>query len=200
VSSSHAVESLKDGVKMELRTNDQVRVWCSARDLEINDSRFLRYRSGDLYCFSISLEEKPSRVIALADYLVPTWPDVTFAGALLWIRERGVWGDFSENAGAMMLQQMRMANGATEPLEEFPGQLFAADELVEFHSYFLLPLLFGWDAFVVPEGKDYFLFVSHDGIVEVVSRRAEILEELRERVSDWNPKPDASWYPKLAGL
>lgn len=185
---------------MELRTNDQVQVWCSARDLEINDSRFLRYSSGDFYCFSISLEEKPSRVIALADYLVPTWPDVTFSGALLWIRERGVWGDFSENAGAMMLQQMRTANGATEPLEDFPGQLFAADELVEFHSYFLLPLLFGWDAFVVPEGKDYFLFVSHDGIVEVVSRRAETLEELWRRVSDWNPKPDDRWYPRLAGL
>jgi hypothetical protein len=185
---------------MEFFTGEQVQVWCAARGLEINGSRFLNYGSENLCCFSISLEEKASRVIALADYLVPTWPDVPFAGALFWIRERGVWSDFSENSGAMMLKQMRMAKGGTKPLGEFPGQLFAADELVEFHSYFLLPLLFGWDAFVVPEGKDYFLFVSHDGIVEVVSRRAEILEELRQRVSDWNPKTDDRWYPRLAGL
>lgn len=185
---------------MEFFTGEQVRVWCSARGLEINESRFLNYGTENLCCFSISVEEKASRVIALADYLVPTWPDVPFAGALLWIRERGVGSDFSENAGAMMLQQMRKANGATKPLGDFPGQLFAADELVEFHSYFLLPLLFGWDAFVVPEGEDYFLFVSHDGIVEVVSRRTETLEELRQRVSDWNPKPDDRWYPRLAGL
>jgi hypothetical protein len=185
---------------MKLFTNEEVRVWCEDRGLKINGSRFLNYGSEKLHCLSISLEEKSSRVIALADYLVPTWPDVPFAGALFWIRERGVWGDFSENAGAMMLQQMLMAKGETKPLAEFPGQLFAADELVEFHSYFLLPLLFGWDAFVVPERKDYFIFVSHDGIVEVVSRNAEILEELRQRVIDWNPKPDDHWYPRLAGL
>jgi hypothetical protein len=183
---------------MEFLTGEQVRVWFAARGLEINSSRYLNYDSEKLHCFSVSLEEKASRVIALADYLVPTWPDVPFAGALFWIRERGVWGDFSENASAMMLQQMRLAKGESKPLGEFPGQLFAADELVEFHSYFLLPLLFGWDAFVVPEGKDYFLFVSHDGIVEVVSRKAETLEELLQRVSDWNPKPDDRWYPKLA--
>jgi hypothetical protein len=185
---------------MKFLTKEEVRIWCAARSLEINNSRFLNYGTENLYCFSISLEEKASRVIALADYLVPTWPEVPFAGALLWIRERGVGSDFSENAGAMMLQQMRAANGATKPLGDFPGQLFAGDELVEFHSYFLLPLLFGWDAFVVPEGKDYFLFVSHDGIVEVVSRRAEILAEVRQRVSDWNPKPDDRWYSRLAGL
>ena len=185
---------------MDFVTDEQIRGWCAARNLNMNSSRFLNYGPENLYCISISLEEKASRVVALADYLVPTWPDVPFAGALLWIRERGVGGDFSENAGAMMLQQMRMASGATKPLKEFPGQLFNADELVEFHSYFLLPLLFGWDAFVVPEGKDFFLFVSHDGIVEVVSRRAETLEEVRQRVSDWNPKPDDRWYPRLAGL
>jgi hypothetical protein len=185
---------------MKLFTAEEVRAWCGAHDLEINSNRFLNYGTENLYCFSISLEEKASRVIALADYLVPTWPDIPFAGALLWIRERGMWGDFSENTGAMMLRQMRMANGATKPLEGFPGQLFAADELAEFHSYFLLPLLFGWDAFVIPEGKDYFLFVSHDGIVEVVSQKAGTLEELRLRVSNWNPKSDNRWYPGLAGL
>jgi len=98
-----------------------------------------------------------------------------------------------------MLQQMRMADGATKLSGEFPGQLFAADELVEFHSYFLLPLLFGWDAFVVPEGTDHFLFVSHDGLVAAVSRGGEALEELRQRVADWNPKRDDRWYPRLAG-
>jgi hypothetical protein len=181
-------------------TIEEAKSWCQAHGLKVTADRYLHYEPENPHCFTIGLEEKPSRVIALADYLVPTWEDVPFEGALLWIRERGVWGDFSENAGAMMLQQMRLAKGESKPLGEFPGQLFAADELVEFHSYFLLPLLFGWDAFVVPEGKDYFLFVSHDGIVEVVSRRAETLEELRQRVSDWNPKPDDRWYPRLAGL
>jgi hypothetical protein len=185
---------------MEFFTEGEVRGWCASRGLEINGSRFLKYDSEKLHCFSISLEEKAMRVIVLADYLVPTWPDVPFTGALLWIRERGIGLDFSENASAMMFQQMRLAKGESKPLEEIPGQLFAANELVEFHSYFILSLLFGWDAFVVPEGNDYFIFVSHDGIVEVVSRSTQTLEELQQRVSDWNPKPDDSWYPRLAGL
>jgi len=66
------------------------------------------------------------------------------------------------------------------------------------HSYLVIPMLFGWDAFLVPERWDYFVFVSHDGVAEVVSRVAEKAQELRERVRDWNPQDDTSWYSRIA--
>jgi hypothetical protein len=180
-------------------TTKEAKSWCQARGLEVTADRYLHYEPKNPNCFTVGLEEKPSRVIALADYLVPTWDELPFEGALLWIRERGIWGDYSENTGASILQQMRLANGENEPLEERPGHLFGPEELVAMHSYFVIPLLFGWDAFLIPESPDYFVFVSHDEVAEVVSRTAEKAEELRGRVLGWNPQEDKSWYPRIAG-
>jgi hypothetical protein len=180
-------------------TTEEAKSWCQARGLKATADRYLHYEPESPHCFTIGLDDKPSRVIALADYLVPTWEDVPFEGALLWIRERGIWGDFSENTGDMIVQQMRLAKGETEPLEKRPGHLFGREELFEMHSYFVMPLLFGWDAFLVPEGKDYFLFVSHDGVVGVVCRTQETYEELFHRARDWNPREDKGWYLKHVG-
>ncbi len=181
---------------MTFLTAEEVREWCEARGLKVTADRFVYYDPEQLYCFSVGLEDKPSRVIALADYLVPPWEEVPFGGALLWIRERGIWGDFSENTGAMILGQMGLANGETASVREHPGHLFRSEELSEMHSYFVLPLLFGWDAFLIPEGQDYFLFVSHDGVVGVVSRTQEAYDELYHRVRDWKPREEKYWYSR----
>jgi len=96
-------------------TTEEAKSWCQARTLKVTADRYLHYEPDNPHCFTLGLEEKPSRVIALADYLVPTWEDVPFQGALLWIRERGVWGDYSEKTGEMIVQQMRLAKGESEP-------------------------------------------------------------------------------------
>jgi len=184
---------------MRFFTTDEAKAWCQARGLRVTADRYLLYEPGSPHCFTVGLEEKPSSVIALANYLVPTWEDVPFEGALLWIREWGIWGHYSENTAAMIVQQMRLAKGESEPLDKHPGQLFAPEELIEMHSYFVIPMLFGWDAFLIPERGDYFIFVSHDGVAEVVARSAERFEELRQRVLNWNPQVDKSWYPRIAG-
>ncbi len=181
---------------MKFLTTEEARAWCDTHGLNVTSQRFLSFGTGNPYCFTIGLEEKPSRVIALADYLVPTWDDVPFGGALLWISERGVWGDFSENTGDMIVGLMRLSKGEPEPLEKRPGHLFGSEELFEMHAFLVVPLLFGWDAFLVPEGKNYFLFVSHDSFVVVVCRTQETYEELYQRLRDWKPREDKDWYLK----
>lgn len=179
---------------MRFLTVEEVQKWCNAHGLRVSADRFLYYDDESKYCFSIGLEHKSSRVIALADYLVPTWKDESFEGALLWIRQRGIWGEFSENTGAMIVQQMRLGKGETKSLQERPGHLFSSQELFEMHSYLVIPMLFAWDAFLIPEGKDYFLFVSHDGVVGVVSRTQLTSEQLYQRVLDWSPREAREWY------
>jgi hypothetical protein len=179
-------------------TTEEAKSWCEARGLKVTADRYLHYDPGSSSCFTVGLEEKPSSLIGLADRLIPTWEDVPFEGALLWIRERGIWGDYSENTGAVIIGQMRAAKGERAPLEERPGHLFGPDEVYEAHAYFLIPVLFGWDAFLIPESGDYFAFISHDGVARVVGRTAENAEELCQRVRHWNPKEDKSWYPRIA--
>src|ERR1700734_616157 len=116
---------------MRFLTTEEARLWCVAHGLKVSPNRFLYYDVANMSCFSVGLEDKSLSVIGLANYLVPTWEENPFGGALLWIRQRGVWGDFSENTGAMIIQQMRSAKGEAEPLNERPGYLFGPDELIE---------------------------------------------------------------------
>lgn len=146
------------------------------------------------YCLIFPLDDKPSGTIALTDYLVPTWEEVPFTGALLWIREWGIWGDHAEKTGAIIIEKMRLAKGESEPLFQRPGHLFEREELFEMHSYFVLPLLWGWDAFLVPKNKDYFVFVSHDEVVEIVCRTPATFELLQKRLANWKPEVDEHWY------
>ena len=183
---------------MKFLSAGEICVWCEANGLKVTSDGFLYYDTPNLYCFSVGLEVKPPRAIALADYLVPTWKDFSFEGALLWIREPGISGDYADKTGAMILQQMRLGKGESELLEKRPGHLFSAEELFEMHSYFVIPMLFGWDAFLIPERKDYFIFVSHDGVVGVISRTPQTSEALYERVFDWHPQQDKGWYRRFA--
>jgi len=179
-------------------TTEEAKGWCQARGLKVTADRYLHYEPDSPHCFTIGLEDKPSSLIGLVDRLLPTWEDVPFEGALLWIRQRGIWGDHSEGTGEAMIGQMRRSKGEQRSLGELPGHLFARDEAFEAHSYVLIPMLFGWDAFVVPESGDYFIFISHDGVAEVMARTADKVEELRQRVEDWKPQEDKGWYPRIA--
>ncbi len=72
-------------------------------------------------------------------------------------------------------------------LEEKPAHLFAPDEIYEAHSYLLLPVIFGWDASLIPDSGDYFVSISHHGVERVVCRNAGTYEQLRNRLKDWSP-------------
>jgi hypothetical protein len=179
-------------------TTEEAKSWCQARGLRVTADRYLNYEPESTSGFTVGLEEKPSSLIGLSDHLIPAWEDVPFEGALLWIRQRDIWGDHSERTGAVMIDQMRLADGESASLEERPGHLFGRDEAYKAHAYFLLPAMFGWDAFLIPESGDYFTFISHDGVAEVMGRNAEKTEELRQRLREWSPQEDKSWYPRVA--
>ena len=79
-----------------------------------------------------------------------------------------------------------------------PGHLFRANELQDAIGMLLQPMVFGWDAMFAPRWSygldEFFLHVSHDSFVSVVTRTKEfhtkafgLLEEL-----DFNPKLSAA--------
>jgi hypothetical protein len=57
-----------------------------------------------------------------------------------------VWNEVHEKSGMFMLKQLRKAHGEFAPLSEKPGQQFDRSERVAFQSFFILPMLFRWDA------------------------------------------------------
>lgn len=172
---------------MRFLTDNEAKNWCETRGLDFDDHLRIFYPLGGSHAFSIGIEEKATDTVLLSDYLVPSWEDVPFEGALLWIRDYGIWGENSENTGLAMIRQMRSGNGERGSLKEKPAHLFASSEVYEAHSYLLLPVLFGWDALLVPETGDYFVSISHHGFAQVVCRNAGVCEALRNRLKDWSP-------------
>jgi len=185
---------------MRFLTREQARVWCEARSIHVSPSRFLSYGTESPKCLILSVPSKASRAIAMAGSLFPTWVPDEFRGALLWLREWGIWDEHTETTGLTALEQLRKAAGEERSLGDAPGELFDANELWKMHAHFVQPLCFGWDAFLIPDQADYFVFLSHDEIICVVARTSTTLNSLKERLHDWDAKDDRSWYPGVLAL
>jgi hypothetical protein len=179
---------------MKVLTDGQAREWCENERIHVTKERYLAYKTSERLSFGVPLADKPSRIIALANYLVPAWDAVSFKGAFLWIRARGIGDDDSERTGLMIFDQMRGGAGEKRSLAEAPATLFDPDELAAVFSYFVIPLLFGWDAFLIPKGQDYFVFVSHDDVACVVAKSKEAYDMVYRRVGSWKPQESGEWY------
>ncbi len=185
---------------MKTLTKNEIGAWCQDRSLIFDERGHLDFQESS-HRLSISLEEKPTAVIALARALPLAWDweKIIFDGALFWIKDSRIWGDLSDPVGETIIQRLRSSSGETDSVERRPGHLFKPSELIEMQAYFIIPLLFGWDAYMVPENRDHFVFVSHDQYVDVVSRTTKAHEELLDALEDWNPQVPGGWYTTPEG-
>lgn len=182
---------------MRFLTEKEARTWCAELGIGITQDRFVRFPGGGSKELEIELKGPAYSVIALSNYLVPSWEPESFRGAVLWIRSWGIGNDDSERTGMRIIEQMRLASGESRPLSDTPAILFEQHEMPEMYSYFVLPLLFGWDAFLIPVAQDYMVYVSHDEIAFIISKTQDAHDSARRRLKDWEPM-DSSWYLKHA--
>jgi len=97
-----------------------------------------------------------------------------FDGARLWFKEWGVWNPREEGIGYQLVESLNCAAGQPASFEAAPGHLFRADEFTAAVAMLMQPMLFGWDAYYVPQWsygvEEYFVEVSHDSVVYVFTR------------------------------
>lgn len=116
------------------------------------------------------------------------YDEVDFQGALLWITAYGVWNEREEGIGYRVMENLSRAAGQATSFEAAPAYQFRADELVEAIGMMMQPMIFGWDAYFVPQYsygvEECFLKISHDSYVRVETRtRAfhdRVLKDLHE--------------------
>jgi len=175
-------------------SNNETREWCLGQGLSLTSDNYLYYDFRDHHSFYVELAGKAQELISLGEYLIPTWNETHFQGGLVWMKDWGIWNEHLEKVGSAILRQMRLASSESRPLIDAPAMLFEPSELFELHAYFALPLLFGWDAFVVPAGREYFVFLSHEGLICVVSKSRQVHEQVFARVKEWGPTENEEWY------
>jgi hypothetical protein len=178
---------------MKGMTSLEAKAWCEKRSISVSENRFLHY--GDLKLgFTIELPEKPYRLPAIAAWLLPDSEEAPFQGALLWVREWGIWAEHTEEAGMKIMEALRQAHGETRTLKAAPAMLFGPEELRDLHAFFIQPLLFGWDAFMVPASGEYFAFNSHDEVICLVTKTEEKRGALMRWLKGWEPEEEVSHY------
>ena len=76
--------------------------------------------------------------------------------------------------------------GRSEACGEAPAQFFSEDEFPDARVFWTVPIILGWDAFLIPENPDYFVFNGHDEVVSFVCRTKERYEQLLDAFKDWD--------------
>jgi hypothetical protein len=147
-------------------------------------------------CIDIEYPVKLERFAPSARILATIGYERTdFGGAFLWLTDWGVWNPLDEAPGYKIVEAMRIAGGQPKSFEAAPAHRFRADELDLAIATLLQPMVFGWDAFYFPSwswGIDqFFLHVSHDSFVTVVTRTAAFYDKVFASLKelDFNPQP-----------
>jgi hypothetical protein len=178
---------------MDTITRSDFSNWCTKRGLDVVDREWPRYRDAGRHSFLLKLPELPYRSVALARMCFPGTYDESFRGAMVWIREWGIWAEIDEATAMYVIEQLRAAHGRTEPLIESPGHVFSHSEFVDARAFWTWPMIVGWDAILFPEAADYFVFNSHDEVVCFVARTKEKYGLLLNEFKDWKPE-ETEWY------
>jgi hypothetical protein len=136
--------------------------------------------------------KEPHQLVYLARLVAHLgYEEAHFAHANLWITTWGVWDTQTEAIGFKIFEQVRRSHGENRSVGAAPGTYFRHDEFIESVACLVQPMLVGWDTYYVPTwawgSLDYFVFVSHDGFVDVEVRTQEMRDRAMEalRGHDW---------------
>jgi hypothetical protein len=179
---------------MKTLTRKDFAEWCKSRGLESGDRERPYYRDADHHSFLIKLPDRSSRVLALATWCFPfSNHDDSFQGALVWVRQWGIWTEAVEEMGMRVISQMRAGFGESRELAVAPGHIFSDKEFIDARAFWTWPMILGWDAILFPDKHDYFVFNSHDEVVCFVARGRQTYTDLLEQLKAWEPEENA-WY------
>lgn len=139
------------------------------------DGQGLFYFHREADCIDLEYPPKLERLPFFARLLATLgYHDHDFAGASVWLATWGVWNARDEATGYRIIEAIHRAAGQPQSFETAPGHVFRTDELADAVGLLMQPMIFGWDAYYLPQWsfgvEEFFLHISHDGFVTVVTR------------------------------
>jgi hypothetical protein len=180
---------------MQAMTDEEVRFfvrqhhWASGLKVD-SDGRNLYYDNADANCIELKFPEKPGQVpyFTRVISLLGLDREELFYGGVLWLTLWDIGSPQLEKTGWRLVEKMRLAFGETRPISAAPGHSFRSDELVDLNTFLLPCFVFGWDAYLLPSGGDYFVHISHDEFWIVVTKTAEIYGTLLKQLESFKPQ------------
>lgn len=167
--------------------------WCIERAVSVRShSRpCLSFGRQEHYCAQMLLPHDAPRLVSLGQAMLTTFigddDRRKFDGSMLWITRWDIWSESIEQVGYSLVENTRRANLVTSALADAPATLFEPDEELAARVALVLPLVFQWDAYVIPSSGRHFFFSSHDGVLYAVVRNRLDLKQMISRFSSFTP-------------
>ena len=171
---------------MKLLSADESRSWCAERGLRLSRAGYLDYPTDEAYSAVISLPKAALEGIGLANVLARELSGAPEGSSLLWLRSWNIWSEDFEEIGAALYKGLLARRGQVE-LASLPGQLLEGGESPVLKSLLVVPILFQWDAYLVPAHAEHLVFICHDGFVNFLARTEDRLDKLLATLEAWNP-------------
>ena len=105
----------------------------------------------------------------------------------LWITLWGVWNEWNQQLGEEVVVRIRSDNGVRLTLEQASAQILRGTERTLAVALLCQILYFRWDAWLVPNGPEYLVECSHDGLIWITCRSIETREDVLKSLAAWNP-------------
>jgi len=159
------------------------------------DGTTLYYANPGANCFELKFPETPLRATYFARVaaMMGISEEALFYGAMLWITLSTIGSPQLEKSGWKLVERIRQGFGENRSLQAASGHFFRHDELVELTAFLMPCFVYGWDAYVVPNGSnDFFVQISHDNYWGIVARTKDAYDRLFSELTDLSPKESPS--------
>jgi len=178
---------------MTTLTREEVLEWCTERRLVFDRWQFVHFGPGKI--LELPFPNVAHKTPPLANLLYGLLEEFSpFQSLLFWVKETGIFSDRWDEIGLRQLELERIALGENRSLYESPGHLFRPEEELDVIGMSVLPMLYGWDAYLIPDSARLFAYISHDEYVHVASEDPAILQRLMEECKIWHPQIKAGKY------
>jgi hypothetical protein len=174
--------------------------WCAKRGIQLRRGPSGTELSfdGANHCLIVRVPESGLRCVALAYVLLMASvreDESEFKGCLFWLREWEIGSPQLDRVGHTVLRSLRAARGEAVSWHDAPGELFGPEEVGEANAAFVQPLIFDWDAYLVPSSGEYFVFSYHHEHLFVVSPTKSKLDEIGRSLQGGGWPPAVAEWP-----
>lgn len=179
---------------MQALSLSQVTVWCAARGVQMSTAGYPHYGGVDFRCIEIRIPKEAGKLLAFGYSLlmtgVPEDEEKNFQGGVLWIKDSDLLSETFDRVGHQLLNALRSTALYEVKAVHTPALSFAAGEIVEAQASIIIPMVFQWDAVMVPASGDHVVFISHDEVIQITTRTAALFEDIFARLEEgnWNLK------------
>jgi hypothetical protein len=147
-------------------------------------------------CTGFEMPDSPSGFAYLAG-LLPTlmtgFESGAWRGGAVWYQDFDVWNHQNNVEGWTMIERIRAGYGELRPFELATVNIFRDSDISILPAFLLAPLIYGWDAYYIPQDRGCFAKISHDGYWAISTETDADFAQLQQKLTIYE---DDHWIRK----